>query len=339
MTTFDHGDAKNTTECAISSWGGISPSGMRGFDLGADASALIERFSDSHWMNTSTFGPPIQPGATPFTRTRAGPSSSARACTAVRSAPFDVEYAPSFGRILRIDIERMNTIDASPRSAAADAEVGDARLREAERAPHVDLVHLAPVGRGRPARTAAPRSMRNALFTRMSMPPNSSTVRADERVDRFGVDEVRRDGERAPALALDLGLHLLEVLGVARREHDRRTFARERVRVRLPEPRADAGDDRYLAVEEHRGGSEGARAREHLAHERLEVLERQRVVVGVERGLVPVVGELRGEVEPRLALVLGPGVGIAAEVARSSGDPGSPGGRGSRRTPRGARTA
>src|SRR5690349_9806899 len=59
---------------------------------------------------------------------------------------------------------------------------------------------------------------------------------------------------------------------------------------------------------------EDAAARGLLAHERLEVLELQRVVVRVERDLVPLVGELRGEVEPRRTLVLGSGVGVATEM-------------------------
>ena len=76
-------------------------------------------------------------------------------------------------------------------------------------------------------------------------------MRADERVDRVAVDEVGRHRERAPAVGLDLRLHLGEVVGVARREHDRGALAGECARVRLPEPRADARDDRYLAVEQH----------------------------------------------------------------------------------------
>ena len=42
-------------------------------------------------------------------------------------------------------IEMMNTIDASPCSRGRLLEVGDARLGEPERAPHVDLEDLAPL--------------------------------------------------------------------------------------------------------------------------------------------------------------------------------------------------
>src|SRR5439155_3606741 len=56
---------------------------------------------------------------------------------------------------------------------------------------------------------------------------------------------------------------------------------------------------------------------EDLAHQRLEVLQRQSVVVGVERGLVPLVRELFRQ-RPRLGAerlaVLLAGVGVAAEV-------------------------
>ena len=45
---------------------------------------------------------------------------------------------------------------------------------------------------------------------------------------------------------------------------------------------------------------------EHLADHRLEVLERERVVGGVERGLVPLVGEARGELVRGMVLVLQP---------------------------------
>ena len=44
------------------------------------------------------------------------------------------------------------------------------------------------------------------------------------------------------------------------------------------------------------------------------MLEWQRVGLGIERDLVPVVGKLRREIEPRLTLVARPGVGVAAEV-------------------------
>ena len=53
---------------------------------------------------------------------------------------------------------------------------------------------------------------------------------------------------------------------------------------------------------------------EELAEAGLEVLERERVVVGVEGGLVPLVGEASGELVRRVPLVLGAGVGVAAEV-------------------------
>ena len=57
-----------------------------------------------------------------------------------------------------------------------------------------------------------------------------------------------------------------------------------------------------------------------------EVLERERVVLGVERELVPLVGEPLGERERRVAAVLLAGFGVATEVVRSNGGPGSPGG-------------
>src|SRR5438445_4019720 len=60
--------------------------------------------------------------------------------------------------------------------------------------------------------------------------------------------------------------------------------------------------------------SERVRLGEDLVDEGLEMLERLGVVVGVERELVPLVGEAGGEVEPGLAAVLLPGVGVAAEV-------------------------
>ena len=63
--------------------------------------------------------------------------------------------------------------------------------------------------------------------------------------------------------------------------------------------------------------------------QRLEVLERQRVVVGIEGDLVPVVGELRREVEPRLALVLRRARRGRRRSGGSSAGPGSPGARGS----------
>src|SRR5689334_18627722 len=50
------------------------------------------------------------------------------------------------------------------------------------------------------------------------------------------------------------------------------------------------------------------------ADERLEMPEREGVVVGVERELVPFVREPGGEVEPGLAFILGTRVRIAAEV-------------------------
>ena len=76
-----------------------------------------------------------------------------------------------------------------------------------------------------------------------------------------------------------------------------------------------------------------------LPHERLEVLERQRVVVGVERDLVPVVGELRREVEPRLRLRTGHGRWGRRRSGGSSAGPGSPGAPGSCCTRRIARRA
>ena len=42
-------------------------------------------------MNVSTFGPPIQPGATQLTRTPVGPSSTAIVFAAVWIAAFDDE--------------------------------------------------------------------------------------------------------------------------------------------------------------------------------------------------------------------------------------------------------
>ena len=117
----------------------------------------------------------------------------------------------------------------------------------------------------------------------------------------------RRDGRRRRARA------------ASRRETARAVPRRSRARVGLR--------------------SERVRCREHRTDAVLEVLERQRVVVGVEGDLVPLVGELRRELEPRLALVL-----LAERSGRrrsggSSAGPGSPGARGSSRTPRRARTA
>ena len=202
-------------------------------------------------MNISTFGPPIQPGATPFTRTPCGPSSTASVCTAVCSAAFDVEYPPSFGRILRIDIERMNTIDASPCSAAAVREVRDARLRETERAPHVDLVDLAPVIESRPTRTAA--HVHAERVVHEDVEPTERRRPCGRRARR---PARRRRGWWAPPAPARRRSSISdctsrEVVGVARREHDRRAFAGQRPRVRLPEPRTDARDDRDLAVEQH----------------------------------------------------------------------------------------
>ena len=55
------------------------------------SSRVMPRDSDSQPMNISTFGPPIQPGATQFTRTPAGPSSTAIVFAAVWTAAFDDE--------------------------------------------------------------------------------------------------------------------------------------------------------------------------------------------------------------------------------------------------------
>src|SRR5689334_1629994 len=53
---------------------------------------------------------------------------------------------------------------------------------------------------------------------------------------------------------------------------------------------------------------------EDLADAGLEVFERQRVVVGVERDLVPLVGELLGDRVPRLVAVLVARVRVGPEV-------------------------
>ena len=63
-----------------------------------------------------------------------------------------------------------------------------------------------------------------------------------------------------------------------------------------------------------RGGSKRPRRGEDLADQGLEVRERLGGVVGVEAGLVPLVGELLGQGVPGLALVLVPGVGVLAQV-------------------------
>ena len=90
---------------------------------------------------------------------------------------------------------------------------------------------------------------------------------------------------------------VLEVVGVGDDAQRARPVVREGFHRSI-----DAGVQNFAVIE-------------HRAHAFLEVLERQRVVVGVERGLVPVVGELRGEVEPRRR----PRTGRARSGRRRSG--------------------
>src|SRR2546429_9751184 len=68
-------------------------------------------------------------------------------------------------------------------------------------------------------------------------------------------------------------------------------------------------------------GLQGRRRCAARADQWLEVLERQRVVLGIERDLVPVVGEPCREIEPGVALVLGTCVRVAAEVLVVVGAP------------------
>ena len=147
-------------------------------------------------------------------------------------------------------IEMMNTIDASPCSAAAFLRWGrHAWVRPS--APHTltskILRHLARST----ASNGSNVSMRNALLTSTSRRPNSSTVRVDERLHLLGVDEVGRHGQGPAPVGLDLLLDLGEVVGVAGGEHDGGALPGERPGVGLPEARTDPGDDDDLVLEQH----------------------------------------------------------------------------------------
>ena len=144
----------------------------------------------------------------------------------------------------------MNTIDASPPFGRGVLEVGEARLGEPERAPHVDLEDLAPLHEvdrvERLERVHAERVVDEHVE-----PAELVDGAGDERRDLLGVDEVGRHRERPAAVGLDLGLHLGEVVGVAGRQHDGGALPGQRPGVGLPQPRADPGHDRDLALEQH----------------------------------------------------------------------------------------
>jgi hypothetical protein len=91
VITRDHGEMKNSTLFAMSSCGGMRPSGMLASISWRTSSRVIPRASDSQPRKTSTAGPPIQPGATQLTRTPVGPSSIAIVRAALWMADFDAE--------------------------------------------------------------------------------------------------------------------------------------------------------------------------------------------------------------------------------------------------------
>ena len=81
------------------------------------------------------------------------------------------------------------------------------------------------------------------------MPPNSRERLRGHLLGRVGIGYVDPHGERVAAFALDAVGDLLGALGVDVGDDDGRTLAGERLRVRLADTAAGAGDDRHLLLE------------------------------------------------------------------------------------------
>ena len=158
------------------------------------------RASDSQPMNVSTFGPPIQPGATRSRARRSVRSSTRHRLRRGLHRGLRRRVAALEGRMLRMLIEMMNTTDASPCSSAAFFRWGrHAWVRPS--APHVDLEDLAPLDEvdrfERLERVHAERVVHQPVE------PAELVDRAvDERLDLLGVDEVRRRRARPPSASI-----------------------------------------------------------------------------------------------------------------------------------------
>ena len=129
-------------------------------------------------------------------------------------------------------------------------EVRDARLGEAERAPHVDLEDLAPLDEV--DRVERLHHVHPERVVDEDVEAGERVDRAgDERRDLLGLDEVGGHRQRPAAVGLDAGLDLGQVVGVAGRQHDGGALPGQRPGIGLPQPRTDPRHDRDLALEQH----------------------------------------------------------------------------------------
>ncbi len=250
MTTRDHGDTKNTTLFAISSWGGMTRERDPGFDLGAhlvagDAARLRlpadERLHIRAADPTRRDAVHAHAGRTELDRHRLGRGLDRRLRR--RVATFE-----------RADVAHAHRDDEHDRGVAVIGggllQVGQAGLGQTERAPHVDLEDLAPlreVDRFELLERVHPERVVHEAVE----PPVGVDGAGDESLHLLRVDEIGRQRQRPPAVALDLLLDLGEVLGVAGGEHHRRTFPGEGPGVGLAEARSDPGDDDDFVLQQH----------------------------------------------------------------------------------------
>ena len=167
------------------------------------------------------------------------------------------------------------------------------------------------------------------------------------RVPAGSAPGARLDGDDPPAVAALRRARVLRVAsgfapGARLDGHDHRPWPRSgAARVSRPRWLRTRRPPRWATTRRPGRAPAGAGAvgGEHAAHQRLEVLERQRVVGGVERGLVPLVGEALGERRTTRGRGTARGRSGRRRSARSSAGPGSPGARESSSTPRRARRA
>src|SRR6185312_8757571 len=158
---------------ATSASEGIRPSGTRALSSSMTSCGGTPRPLEVISMYMSTDGPAIHPGTTAFTRILDGPSSYARTRVAVRSAPFEIAYPPWAGWGWRVTMDATFTTDPPPRPRRC----GSAAFviwSEPKRLTSMILRQMARSTSSKLWKT----SLRNALFTTTSIPPNSSAAAA-----------------------------------------------------------------------------------------------------------------------------------------------------------------
>ena len=152
-------------------------------------------------MNVSTFGPPIQPGATQLTHAARTELDRHRL-----GRGLDRGLRRRVAALERADLAHAHRDDEHDRRVAVlrgrGLEVREARLGEAERAPHVDLEDLAPlheVDRFERLHHVHP----EGVVDEHVEAAEGLDGAGDERLDLLGLHEVGRHGQRPAAVGLD----------------------------------------------------------------------------------------------------------------------------------------